>query len=175
MRIAPLALLALLAACDNKPPATSTTPPPSSAAAAPSPAAAPAADAPKGETTYYFGVRETHTNITFQSKNDLTDILGATHHIVGNAAINFEAGSGRCELSVPAVTLNSGMADRDNAMRSATWLNVKQFPNIEFKADKATLTDKPNGWTIDGKFSRRRTGFKHLEIGRIGENDEVPI
>ncbi|HVE39197.1 MAG TPA: YceI family protein [Planctomycetota bacterium] len=156
MRIAPLALLTLLAACDNKPAATSTTtPPPSTTSSAAPAAAAPAADAPKGETTYYFGVRETHTNITFQSKNDLTDILGATHNVVGNAAIDFDAGKGKCSLSVPAVTLNSGMADRDNAMRSATWLNVKQHPNIEFKAEKATLTEKPNGWTIDGQFSLR--------------------
>jgi len=28
---------------------------------------------------------------------------------------------------------------------------------------------------IGGKLSRRRTGFAHLEIGRVGENDEVPI
>jgi polyisoprenoid-binding protein YceI len=155
MRIAPLALLALLAACDNKPAAPA--PPPSTTGAAPAGAAAPAAaaEAPKGDTTFYFGVRETHTNITFQSKNDLTDILGSTHNIVGNATINFEAGTGKCELSVPSITLNSGMADRDNAMRSATWLNVKQFPNIEFKADKASLTEKPNGWTIDGKFTLR--------------------
>jgi polyisoprenoid-binding protein YceI len=158
MRIAPLALLALLAACDNKPAATTTTTPPSSTSSAPGAGPAPAAaaaEAPKGETTFYFGVRETHTNITFQSKNDLTDILGSTHNIVGSATINFEAGTGKCALSVPSVTLNSGMADRDNAMRSATWLSVKQFPNIEFKAEKAVLTDKPNGWTIDGQFTLR--------------------
>jgi hypothetical protein len=28
---------------------------------------------------------------------------------------------------------------------------------------------------IDGKLSRLRTGFAHVEIGRVGENDEVPI
>lgn len=155
MRIATLAavLALLIAGCDNKPAPTSTSSGGSSTTAAPAPGAA--ADVPKGETTYYFGVKETHTNITFQSKNDLTDILGATHNVIGSATINFEAGSGKCELSVPAATLNSGMADRDRAMMGPTWLNVKQFPNIEFKAEKATLTDKPSGWTIDGKFSLR--------------------
>jgi polyisoprenoid-binding protein YceI len=149
------ALLTLFTACDNKTGSTGAnpTPPPT-----PPPTAAPgagAADAPKGETTYYFGVRETHTNITFQSKNDLTDILGASHNVAGSATINFEAGTGKCELSVPAATLNSGMADRDRAMMSPTWLNVKQFPAIEFKGEKAALTDKPNGWTVDGKFTLR--------------------
>jgi polyisoprenoid-binding protein YceI len=155
MRIATLAavLALLIAGCDNKPAPTSTSSGGSSTAAAPAPGAA--ADVPKGETTYYFGVRETHTNITFQSKNDLTDILGASHNVVGSAAIDFDAGSGKCELSVPAATLNSGMADRDRAMMGPQWLNVKQFPNIEFKSDKAALVEKPNGWKIDGKFTLR--------------------
>jgi polyisoprenoid-binding protein YceI len=149
-----IAGLLLLAACDNKPaPTTPTTPTPAEGVAmAPQ---TPAADAPKGEQTYYFGVKDTHTNITFQSKNDLTDILGASHNVVGSAAVDFAAGSGKCELSVPAATLNSGMADRDRAMMGPQWLSVKQFPNIEFKSEKATLVEKPNGWKIDGKFTLR--------------------
>jgi polyisoprenoid-binding protein YceI len=151
-----IAGLLLLAACDNKPAPTTTTPatppPAEGAAMAPAPAAA---EAPKGEQVYYFGVRDTHTNITFQSKNDLTDILGASHNVVGGATIDFGAGSGKCDLSVPAATLNSGMADRDRAMMSPTWLSVKQFPNIEFKSEKATLVEKPNGWKVDGKFTLR--------------------
>ena len=157
MRILPLLIgLTLLAACDNKP--SGSTPPQSkpdgNAMMAPPPSA-PAPDAPKGETTYYFGVRETHTNITFQSKNDLTDILGASHNVVGSATIDFAAGTGKCDLSVPSATLNSGMADRDRAMMGPQWLNVKQFPNIEFKSEKASIVEAPNIWKIDGKFSLR--------------------
>ncbi|HZE95753.1 MAG TPA: YceI family protein [Planctomycetota bacterium] len=152
MRFTTLALgLALLAACDNKP---STPPVAVDTGAVGTPPAA-AAETPKGESTYYFGIRESHTNITFQSKNDLTDILGASRNVVGSATIDFAASSGKCDLSVPAATLNSGMADRDRAMMGPTWLNVKQFANIEFKSEKATLTDKPNGWTIAGKFTLR--------------------
>jgi len=148
-----IAGLLLLAACDNKPaaPPSTTSTTPEGAAMAP----APSADLPKGELTYYFGVRDTHTNITFQSKNDLTDILGASHNVVGSAVIDFGAGTGKCELSVPTITLNSGMADRDRAMMGATWLDVKQFPSIEFKSEKAALVDKPNGWKVDGKFTLR--------------------
>ena len=151
--------LVLLAACDQKP-AASTPPPPRPEGSAMSgpPASAPglaAPDAPKGETTYYLGVKETHTHITFQSKNDLTDILGASHVVVGSATIDFAAGTGKCDLSVPAATLNSGMADRDRAMMGPQWLNAKQYPTIEFKSEKAALTDKPSGWTVDGKFTLR--------------------
>src|SRR5580765_5712524 len=159
MRILPLLLgLTLLAACDNNPAlSTPEAPPPTEQGMGvkmgPPPKAPAAADTPQGDTTFYFGVKETHTNITFQSKNDLTDILGASHNVIGSAVINFGAGTGKCELSVPAATLNSGMADRDRAMMGAAWLNVKQFPTIEFKSEKAALVDKPNGWKIDGKFT----------------------
>lgn len=157
MRISALAaLLALVAACDTKNSSNGTPSQPAGSTANSVPSTpAPSSDAPKGETTYYFGVRETHTNITFQSKNDLTDILGTTHHVTGSATINFDSGSGSCELSVPAATLNSGMADRDRAMMGTTWLNVKQFPAIEFKGEKASLTERPHGWTVEGKFTLR--------------------
>ena len=157
MRILPVLLgLVLLAACDTKSAAPTATPssakPEEHALMAP-PASSPGV--PQGATTYYFGVKETQTNITFQSKNDLTDILGASHNVVGSATIDFAAGTGSCQLSVPTMTLNSGMADRDNAMRSATWLNVKQFPTIEFKGEKASIVEAPNLWKIDGKFTLR--------------------
>jgi len=157
MRIAvAVTLLTLLAACDNKPATPSTTAPATTSGSTPgsTPAAA-SSDLPKGETTYYFGVRETHTNITFQSKNDLTDILGASHNVVGSATINFAAGSGKCDLSVPVATLNSGMADRDRAMMGPTWLDVKKFPAIEFKGEKASIVEAPNIWNVEGKFTLR--------------------
>ncbi len=149
-----VASLALVAGCDRNPDG-SLNAPQGAGAANPALMAAPAArtESPKAETTYYFGVKETHTNITFQSKNELTDILGATHLVTGSATIDASGASGHCELSVPSATLNSGMPDRDRAMKSKAWLDVDKFPTIEFKSEKATLTDKPNGWTVSGKFT----------------------
>lgn len=160
MRILPLFLgLAILAACDNKP-STPTMPTPdkgSSGGGGDGPAMAPklssGSELPKGETTFYFGVKETLTNVAFQSKNDLTDILGESHVVQGSATIDFAAGSGKCDLSVPTATLNSGMADRDRAMMGPQWLDAKKFESITFKGEKASITDAPNGWTIDGQFT----------------------
>ena len=101
MRIAALAaLLALLAACDTKPSSTTPTPP-TAAPVATAPAPEASKDAPQGEMTYYFGVKITHTKITFQSKNDLTDILGESNYVTGSAKINFAAGSGTCPSPPP--------------------------------------------------------------------------
>jgi polyisoprenoid-binding protein YceI len=154
MRIASLAVvLALLVACDNK---TSTPTTTSSGTAGTSTGAGTAASsAPKGQTTYYFGVKPTHTKVTFQSKNAISNILGESNNVVGSATIDFEGGSGSCEISVQTLSLDSGYADRDRAMMSPTWLDAAKHPNIVFKGEKATLVEKPDMWKIDGKFTLR--------------------
>jgi polyisoprenoid-binding protein YceI len=154
MRIASLAaVLALLVACDNK---TSPPTPTSSGTTGTSTGTGTAPSSlPKGQTTYHFGVKPTHTKVTFQSKNAISNILGESNNVVGSATIDFEGGSGTCELSVPTLSLDSGYTDRDRAMMSPTWLDAAKHPNIVFKGEKATLVEKPDMWKIDGKFTLR--------------------
>jgi polyisoprenoid-binding protein YceI len=153
MRTAALAaVLALLAACDNKtstPTSTgSSSGTPTSSGSSPTPSAA-----PKGVTTYFFGVKPTHTKVTFHSKNDISDILGDTSFLSGSAAIDFEGGTGTCSLVVRADSLKSDYADRDRAMHGPTWLNVAKFQSIEFKGTSAAIVEKPYIWKIDGEFT----------------------
>jgi polyisoprenoid-binding protein YceI len=155
MRIAAIAaVLALLVACDTK---TSTpTATPSTAPTGTSTGAGTAASAvPKGETTYFFGFNPVHNKVTFHSKNDISDILGSSSYVNGSATINFEAGTGTCTISIPTVSLQSDYTDRDRAMHGPTWLDVKKYPNVEFKGEKATIIEQPNIWKIDGKLTLR--------------------
>ena len=50
--------------------------------------------------------------------------------------------------------------------------DVSGFVFVPRVSEHRSVDDHEN---IDGKLSRRRTGFEHLEICRVGENDEVPI
>jgi polyisoprenoid-binding protein YceI len=150
MRIAVAVLVAAgLAACDLKPPEIPVNGPPEGASAAGGPAD-PAF--PSGPTTFYFGTNPARTNVGFESKTEITNILGGSNVVIGGAVIDWSKGTGSCELKVPTATLNSGMADRDRAMLGKTWLDAKQFPTIEFKSDQASF-NKPNTWKLDGKFS----------------------
>lgn len=146
-----LAILTAAAACDAGTPSASgpVAPGPAAPAAGTS---APADALPKGEITYYFGTSEARTTITFESKTEITNILGKTTKVDGSATIDFEKGTGRCHLRVPAFSLKTGMDDRDRAMYGKAWLDVKQFPWIEFKADKATIV-RPSVWRVDGQFT----------------------
>jgi len=153
MRTATLAaVLALLVACDTKTSTPTATPTGSTGT---STGSGTASAIPKGQTTYHFGVKPTHTKVTFQSKNAISNILGESNNVSGSATIDFEGGTGTCELSVPSLSLDSGYADRDRAMMSPTWLDAAKHPNIVFKGEKATLIEKPDMWKIDGKFTLR--------------------
>ncbi|HLF94250.1 MAG TPA: YceI family protein [Planctomycetota bacterium] len=145
--LAAFALGAALAACDNKPPASTAAASGTPTAGAPGPVAA----FPKGETTFHFGGNPALTNITFESKTEVTNILGTTNRVSGSATVDLDAGKGSCKIVVPVDTLNSGMPDRDRAMLGKSWLNAKEFPTIEFESTKAAFTP-PSTWAIDGKF-----------------------
>ena len=121
------AVLALLVACDNK---TSTPTAPTTPTGTTSTGASSPSSVPKGQTTYHFGVRPTHTKVTFQSKNAISNILGESNNVVGNATIDFEGGVGTCELSVPTLSLDSGYADVSNfnhAFRREFGMSPRQF------------------------------------------------
>ena len=156
-----LAVLVLgLAACDQKPVPATTAPAPSTAPAMAAPAAGPAA--PAGESTFHFGGIEAKTNVGFRSKTDITDIIGQSRKLRGSATIDFQKGTGHCALSIPTATLNSGMDDRDRAMLGKQWLDAKQFPTIEFKAENASAAD-PRTWKLSGKFTLHGVS-KDLEV-----------
>lgn len=106
---------------------------------------------PKGETTYFFGANPARTKITFESKTNVTNILGQSNLCTGSMTVDFDAKTGRCHLIVPTLSLNSGMDDRDRAMHGKVWLDSKTNKTIEFKSTAASLT-APNTWKVDGDF-----------------------
>ena len=159
--------LLLLAACDPR--ASTPIAPPMGAKAGHASAAE--ASLPKGEHTYYFGSDFSRTTITFESKTEITNILGTTNRVTGSATIDFDAGKGSCKLVVPVLSLNSGMSDRDNAMFGKGWLNANEFPTIEFESAKAVPTPSRK-WKIDGRFTLHGVSKDisiDAEVKRIGE------
>ena len=114
------------------------------------PAAAPTSH-PKGLTSYYFGANPARTRISFESKTNVTNILGRSSDCSGSATVDFEAGTASCHLVVRALSLNSGMDDRDRAMYGKAWLDAKTHPTIEFKSTSSSLKS-PGLWKVDGEF-----------------------
>lgn len=101
---------------------------------------------------YTFDVESKFVNVTFESKMDVEDILGTTHSISGSAS--FDGKSGSFELSVPVKSLDTGIAMRDDHLRSEMWLDADKAPNIVFKGDRVVAKGKGK-YEVSGKLSIR--------------------
>jgi polyisoprenoid-binding protein YceI len=53
--------------------------------------------------------------------------------------------AGRVEAEIDARTLVTGVADRDNHLKSADFLEVDKYPTITFKSTKVELTGEDEG------------------------------
>ena len=106
-----------------------------------------------GEKTYYFGSADRHTTIQFESKSSVGTIVGRTNKISGSATIDFEAGTGKTHVTVPVLSMTTGVTPIDNAMFLPAWMDAKQFPTLEFKAEKAACVEKPKTWKLDGQWT----------------------
>jgi polyisoprenoid-binding protein YceI len=109
-------------------------------------------------TLYHFGTAVSRTNITFESETELETIHGITHDVSGSARLDFEAGKGSTKLVVPVASMKTGMDTRDEHLRTETWMDVANHPNITFEATELVKKNKPKeGETDDRKWTWKGT------------------
>jgi polyisoprenoid-binding protein YceI len=89
-------------------------------------------------TKFYIDDPVGRNNITFTSRAPLEDIIGTTNKISGHVFFdpeNPEKG-GTGEISVPVVSLNTGIPMRNEHLQSAKWLGAEANPDIKLKIEK---------------------------------------
>lgn len=111
--------------------------------------------------TYRFDVPEKLVNITFESRMDVEDILGASNQVSGEVTRQKD-GRVSFHVKVPVASLRTGIAMRDEHLRSNQWLDAKQFPFIELKGASARKVGKDK-WRLQGTFTLRGVS-KPLEV-----------
>ena len=89
------------------------------------------------EQTYYFGLSDQRTNITFQSETDFETVLGSSHELRGSAVADFDSGEASVELEVPVASLRTGIDLRDEHLRSPMWLDAENHGTISFVSKRA--------------------------------------
>lgn len=106
----------------------------------------------EGTTTYYVGHHEKFVNISFESHADIETIVGATNKASGEIRTDGK-GSGSVSLSVPVVSMRTGIEDRDKHLQSKDWLNAEKHPNITFKSKKVQPVPEKADWVeVTGDF-----------------------
>ncbi len=104
------------------------------------------------DTTYRFGSAPQRTTITFESQTDFETVLGSTSQIAGSITADADRGAGSVSIEVPVASLDTGIAMRNDHLRSPMWLDAEKFPTIQFKSVSARKLAGTK-WQIRGMFT----------------------
>lgn len=113
-----------------------------------------AGSAAEGETgTYTFD--KAHSVIGFKVKhNSLIEIPGFFRDFTGT--INYDSkdvAKSSVQFTAKATSIDTGVAPRDNHLRSKDFFEVETFPDVTFKSTK--VEKRGNGWVVTGDFTMK--------------------
>jgi len=88
-----------------------------------------------------------HTTASFMVKHMMiTTVRGTFDNISGTLTWDpANRAEAAVEAQIEAATVNTGMPDRDNHLRSADFFNVAEHPHITFRSTGFTLRDENSG------------------------------
>lgn len=101
------------------------------------------------ETIYKFGISYQRTNISFESVTEFETVLGSSNQVSGQVKMDVNQGTAQIELEVPVTSLNTGIAMRDEHLRSEGWLDAEKHPVVSFVSKRARMTGQEK-WTVNG-------------------------
>ena len=103
--------------------------------------------------TYNFD--KAHSFIGFKVKHmGLIEVPGFFRDFTGK--VNYDAadpGKSTVEFSAKSTSIDTGVAPRDNHLRTADFFDVEKFPELTFKSTK--VEKKGNGWIVSGDLTMR--------------------
>lgn len=104
--------------------------------------------------TYHIGTNPARTNIVFESKTDVEDIVGSTNAAAGIVVANREEpAKSTVRITVPVRSLKTGIVLRDQHLQGADWLNAAKNPNITFVSNSVSAGAKPGELNVTGTFT----------------------
>ena len=100
------------------------------------------AAAQESGTLFHFGTHTKHTNIAFVSEAEIETIHGTTNEMSGTFLVSFDELKGKTNLTIPVAGLRTGIETRDEHLRSDTWLDAANHPDITLTSSDIALTVK---------------------------------
>ncbi len=100
-----------------------------------------------------FALDAAHSAVTFKIAHmGLSWTYGRFNDVAGQFTLDEQApGKSSFALNLKPDSIDTGMAKRDDHLRSPDFLNVKQFPAISFKSTKVKPVD--GGYEVTGDFT----------------------
>ncbi len=104
------------------------------------------------------------SDVTFKATSRLMNADGRFQRVAGEIVVDPKnLATARVALSVEAGSIETGIAMRDNHLKSEDFLDVKQFPRLTFESDRVQA---------DG---RRATVFGRLTVHGVSRDIAVPV
>jgi len=107
-----------------------------------------------GDTGTY-GFDKAHSVIGFKVKhNGLIEIPGFFRDFTGTVSYDAkDMAKSSVEFTAKATSIDTGVAGRDNHLRSKDFFEIEKFPDITFKSTKVEKSG--NGWAVTGDFTMK--------------------
>lgn len=97
-----------------------------------------------------------HTVVGFTARHLVASkVRGSFKAFSGKINVTDSPESSSVEVSIDAASIDSGVADRDAHLRSPDFLDVEQYPTLEFRSTAVRPTG--SGYEVDGELSIRGT------------------
>ena len=98
-------------------------------------------------STTVWEIDPAHSTIEFAVKHMMfTTVRGRFTSFTGTIRVNEQnPNDSRVEVSIDASSIDTGVADRDNHLRSADFLDVQQYPKITFRSRRVEGAHKKAG------------------------------
>jgi polyisoprenoid-binding protein YceI len=129
--------------------------------------------------TEVFTFDKAHTLIGFRVRHVLTKVEGRFKSFDGTISIDRQnPAASKVDLTIQATTIDTGVENRDNDLRSPNYFDVAKYPTITFKSTK--IESKGNDqYDVTGEFSLHgvtktiHVPVKHMGFGKMGKTDKA--
>jgi polyisoprenoid-binding protein YceI len=118
-----------------------------------------------------YNIDSAHTAVNFTVRHMMvTNVRGSFDNITGS--LNFDAANpaaSSVEVTINAATVNTGVTDRDNHLRSADFFEVEKYPTITFKSTKVEANGETRAKVTGDLTIRDVTKSVVLDVEFLGQ------
>lgn len=111
-----------------------------------------------------FVVDKAHSEATFQVRHMMSKVSGKFDDFSGKINIDrAKPSASSVEFNIKAASVNTGVSDRDNHLRTAEFFDVARCPELTFKSTSIVATKKKDVYDVTGDLTMRCV-TKHITI-----------
>jgi len=111
-----------------------------------------------------FVVDKAHSEATFQVRHMMSKVSGKFDDFSGKINIDrAKPSASSVEFNIKAASVNTGVSDRDNHLRTAEFFDAARCPELTFKSTSIVATKKKDVYDVTGDLTMRCV-TKHITI-----------